>query len=117
MQWHYLKQRDAMCSTLDESFTSDMCRYVLPQAGMFLWLEFQRDFLRLDSMQVFASLAADGVVVVPGGDFRVPLVGESADCTDLPLTLRLSFAAASPDAIVEGVRRLASGINKLARKS
>jgi DNA-binding transcriptional MocR family regulator len=48
--------------------------------------------------------------VVPGGDFFVPgVMGEKQD----PSIVRLTFAAASPAQITEGVQRMAKALQNM----
>ena len=89
---------------------------------MFLWLQVQSPrFQGVQSEELFKMLAAGGLIVVPGQDFAVPRITESAPTPrsslsaspdtsqDLP-AVRLTFAAASAANIREGVQRLAKVI-------
>ncbi len=106
-----MTQRDVICTALRHAFSTDECTFVEPEGGMFVWLEFNPNFLNVDSMEVFKVLAEVGVIVVPGKDFKVPLIVEEMNSTD-KLVLRLSYAASSPELIIEGVNRLSAGIRK-----
>jgi DNA-binding transcriptional MocR family regulator len=109
MQQHYKDQRDVMVSALQKYLPAGVAEYDIPTAGMFMWLR-----LKLaqgaPSFEVFKQLAASGVIVVPGGDFFVPgVMGEKQD----PSIVRLTFAAASPAQITEGVQRMAKALQNM----
>ncbi|MCG5463943.1 PLP-dependent aminotransferase family protein [Micromonospora sp. NPDC053740] len=73
-------------------------RFVEPDGGYFLWVEFPEDVL----VDRLAPAAAErGVAVVKGSDFMLD-GGRHA--------LRLAFSAVTADRIDEGVRRLASAV-------
>ncbi|MFF0368823.1 MULTISPECIES: aminotransferase-like domain-containing protein [unclassified Micromonospora] len=73
-------------------------RFVEPDGGYFLWVEFPDDVL----VDRLASAAAErGVAVVKGSDFMLD-GGQHA--------LRLAFSAVTADRIDEGVRRLAAAV-------
>ncbi|MEU8180665.1 PLP-dependent aminotransferase family protein [Micromonospora sp. NPDC049044] len=73
-------------------------RFVEPDGGYFLWVEFPEDVL-VDRLAPAA--AARGVAVVKGSDFVLD-GGRHA--------LRLAFSAVTADKIDEGVRRLAEAV-------
>ncbi|MFC3503377.1 PLP-dependent aminotransferase family protein [Micromonospora krabiensis] len=73
-------------------------RFVEPDGGYFLWVEFPEDVL---ADQVAPAAAERGVAVVKGSDFVVD-GGRNA--------LRLAFSAVTADKIDEGVRRLAEAV-------
>ncbi|MFI7608552.1 PLP-dependent aminotransferase family protein [Micromonospora sp. NPDC049366] len=73
-------------------------RFVEPDGGYFLWVEFPADVL---ADRVAPAAAERGVAVVKGSDFVVD-GGRNA--------LRLAFSAVTVDQIDEGVRRLAEAV-------
>lgn len=109
-QAHYLVQRNIMCSALGEAFTPSQCTFEIPDGGMFLWLKFPNK-KNLSGEQVFKALAKHGIIVVPGEDFKVDGIGDNSQESEV--TMRLSFAASSPDIISQGVSRLATGIKQV----
>jgi 2-aminoadipate transaminase len=87
------ERRDAMLAALDRYLPE--ATWTVPAGGYFLWLD-------LPSGVTTADISADGVTFVPGTDFFAGAGGESA--------LRLAFSYEAPDAIEEGIRRLASAV-------
>ncbi|WBB65879.1 PLP-dependent aminotransferase family protein [Micromonospora sp. WMMD812] len=73
-------------------------RFVEPDGGYFLWVEFPEDVL---ADRLAPAAAERGVAVVKGSDFVVD-GGRHA--------LRLAFSAVTADKIDEGVRRLAEAV-------
>ena len=72
--------------------------------GMFVWLTLPR----CDVEQLAAHLLQQGVAVVPGSVFYPADVGAPPCCA-----VRLSFTHAEPDALVEGVSRIAAVMSGL----
>jgi len=91
----YLAKRNALGSALTTTFGSSIS-FDLPGGGMFLWVNFTQIADTAAWLQV--CLGHD-VCFVPGAAFSVE--------RDLASHVRLSFATASIDELVEGVRRLA----------
>jgi DNA-binding transcriptional MocR family regulator len=87
------ERRDAMTTALERHLPE--ARWIVPEGGYFLWLE-------LPGGEPAAELTPEGVTFVRGSDFFAGPGGESA--------LRLAFSYEAPDAIEEGVRRLASAV-------
>jgi len=112
MQRHYRDQRDVMVAALEKYLPPGVAEYDIPTAGMFLWLKLSpgADGRSAASFDVFKHLAACGVIVVPGGDFFVPgVMGTSVD----PSIVRLTFAAATPAQITEGIQRMGRALETL----
>lgn len=114
IQSHYRSQRDIMLESINNHFKSDEISYTIPTGGMFIWI----DFLNKSNLNkippsdiLFKSLASEGVITVPGGDFFCQDLncGEKVD----PSSIRLTFAAANANEIKEGINRIANGINKI----
>ena len=95
---------------------------------MFVWLSFPT--LKMTSNELFERLAKDDIICVNGDEFYVPPVSVSlleadqslsaeekdrkrVELTKRTPTIRLTFAAAKPDQIREGVKRLASCIRNI----
>lgn len=95
LQSAYRERRDAMISALKSHMPTGL-KWIKPEGGLFL-------FLRLpDGMDARAILpkALDlKVAFVPGGEFHCDGSGAA--------TLRLNFSHSTPEAIEEGIRRLA----------
>ena len=72
-----------------------------PEGGLFIWGELPEG---IDGMKVFSQAVEDGVAFVPGTHFY-PDGGHLA-------TFRLNFSMSEPDAIREGMGRLARAIEK-----
>ena len=91
----YAERRDAMLAALAEHFPAE-ARWTVPEGGFFVWVEMP-SFLDLKS--ILAEAVEHGVTYVPGDAFFPD--GRGRNC------MRLAFCFAEPDAIAEGIRRLA----------
>lgn len=91
----YAERRDAMLEALAEHLPPEV-RYTRPEGGFFVWVELP-EFL--DVKPLLAGAVEAGVTYVPGDAFYPD--GRGRNC------MRLAFCFAEPDAIREGVRRLA----------
>jgi 2-aminoadipate transaminase len=101
----YGERRNAMLAALERHFPAQV-RWTKPQGGLFLWITLPPG---LDSTALLQeALDEERVAFVPGASF-FPRGGGERSC-------RLNFSYAKPDVIDEGIRRLASVIErKLAR--
>lgn len=111
-----------MCSAIHTSLDSivlplsssnaPLYSYEMPDGGMFIFIRFPHRYIPLNSDEFFKELAASGVIIVPGDDFHVP--GVEVDPTSKnEVTLRLTYAAAQPAAIRDGIARLSQGVQKI----
>ncbi len=91
----YASRRDAMLEALEEHFPAE-ARWTRPEGGFFIWVELP-SFLDLKS--ILAEAVERGVTYTPGDAFYPD--GRGRNC------MRLAFCYAEPDAIREGIRRLA----------
>jgi 2-aminoadipate transaminase len=91
----YGERRDAMLDAMDEFFPEE-ARWTRPEGGFFVWAEFP-EFL--DTSTMLAEAVENGVTFVPGDGFFPD--GRGRNC------MRLAFCYAEPDAIREGIMRLA----------
>ncbi len=91
----YRLRRDAMLAALEQSMPGG-CRWVVPQGGMFFWIELPQG---CDATAMLPAAVARGVAYVPGEAFFA--AAASKNC------LRLSFATASEHKIAEGIEALA----------
>jgi 2-aminoadipate transaminase len=95
---HYQHQRDIMVAALREALGTDL-HWPEPRGGFFLWATLPDG---IDAAAMVSRAVEHGVVYVAGDAFYVDGSGANH--------LRLSFSAASPDRIAEGVRRLAATV-------
>jgi len=91
----YAERRNAMAAALQEHFPPE-ARWTVPEGGFFIWVEMPA-FLDLKS--ILAEAVEHGVTYVPGDAFFPD--GRGRNC------MRLAFCYAEPEAINEGIRRLA----------
>lgn len=94
----YAERRDAMVAALEEHFPPE-ARWVKPDGGFFIWVELPS---YVDCASMLAEAVEHGVTFVPG-DGCFP-DGRGRNC------MRLAFCYAQPEAIAEGIRRLAEVI-------
>jgi 2-aminoadipate transaminase len=98
----YAERRAAMLAALAERMPPDV-RWTEPEGGFFVWLRLPPGMAVADALE---RANARGVGIVPG-----------TGCTAIPGAqsdgMRLSFCAQPPDAITEGIRRLADVIASL----
>ena len=95
----YREHRDAMQVALQRHLPPG-CRWVLPQGGMFFWIELPAG---TDATALLPRAVEAGMAYVPGEAFFAPVPGQPPR-TD---TLRLSFVTVPPAAIERGVALLA----------
>ncbi|NTU70415.1 MAG: PLP-dependent aminotransferase family protein [Coriobacteriia bacterium] len=91
----YAERRDAMITSLEEHFPAE-ARWTKPDGGFFVWVELPK-FVDCNSM--LAEAVERGVTYAPGDGFFPD--GRGKNC------MRLAFCYAEPEAINEGIRRLA----------
>lgn len=91
----YSERRDAMLSALEEHFPAE-ARWTHPEGGFFVWVEMPPF---VDCKALLAEAVEHGVTFVPGDGFYPD--GRGRNC------MRLAFCYAEPEAITEGIRRLA----------
>lgn len=98
----YRERRDALVAAIDSHLPAADHRP--PAGGMFCWLDLGSG---VDTTALLPAALAAGVAFVPGAAFS-PTRGSST-------ALRLTFATAGPDALDEGVARLASVLPAIAK--
>jgi 2-aminoadipate transaminase len=91
----YSERRDAMLAALEEHFPVE-ARWTKPDGGFFVWVELPRF---VDCNAMLAEAVERGVTYAPGDGFYPD--GRGRNC------MRLAFCYAEPEAINEGIRRLA----------
>ncbi len=92
-----------MLRALDEHL-SDVARWSKPDGGVFVWVSLPE---RLDTTEMFHQAIERQVAYIPGGVFSVDGSTKNA--------LRLNFSNVKPEAIEEGVARLAVPIRTALR--
>jgi 2-aminoadipate transaminase len=81
-------------------------RFVEPRGGIFIWAESSQ---KVDSDKLFQAALDSKVLYVPGAAFYATAPNATA--------MRLSYAAATPEEIKEGVERLAVAFHSAIRQS
>ncbi len=94
---HYRLKRDAMLAALAAFMPADV-RWTKPEGGLFVWLTLPEGVDGAKWLE--RAIVEAGVAFVPGGAFHPE--GDGAN------TIRLSYSLPTPEAIAEGVRRLAT---------
>ena len=92
----YAERRDAMHAALAEYFPPE-ARWTRPDGGFFIWVELPE---YVDCSTMLAEAVERGVTYAPGDGFYPDGV-TGKNC------MRLAFCYAEPEAIAEGIRRLA----------
>ncbi len=88
-------RRDALLAALD-THLGDTATWTRPEGGLFVWVTLPE---YVDTWEMFAEAVERKVAYIPGAAFAVD--------GDYGNTLRLNFSNVQPDAIWEGVARLA----------
>jgi len=94
----YAERRNAMLCALEEHFPPEV-RWTRPEGGFFVWVELPSF---IDAGALLAEAVEHGVTFVPGSAFYPD--GRGRNC------MRLAFCYAEPEAITEGITRLAEVI-------
>ncbi len=94
----YAERRDAMVSALEEHFPPE-AHWTVPDGGFFIWVELPSF---VDASTILAEAVEHGVTFTPGDAFFPD--GRGRNC------MRLAFCYAEPQAIAEGIGRLAEVI-------
>jgi 2-aminoadipate transaminase len=97
------ERRDTMLYALEENL-SDLARWSKPDGGVFVWVSLPE---QLDTTEMFHQAIGQQVAYIPGGVFSVDGSTKNA--------LRLNFSNVKPEAIEEGVARLAGVIRTALR--
>src|SRR5262245_1757431 len=102
----YARRRDALLAALAGAFGGE-ARWSVPRAGFFTWVELSAD---IDTLRLFeAALSCERVAFVPGAAF---VAGDAAPARS---ALRLNFSFSPPEAVREGVARIARALESLRR--
>ena len=98
----YKKRRDTMLDALAE-FWPEECKWTDPEGGLFLWARVPES-INTDTFLREVALK-EKVAYVPGINFYPNADGGTE-------AMRLNFSYASPDVIVEGIKRLGMALKK-----
>jgi 2-aminoadipate transaminase len=96
----YANRLEVMERAIREYFPENIT-WPHPEGGLFLWLQLPEN---VSAMKMLNESIEAGVAFVPGQPFHPDGSGDN--------TMRLNFANASPDAIVEGIKRLSVVLKK-----
>jgi len=77
---------------------------------MFVWLTFKVNKTSFELFQLFASA---GVITVPASDFHVPGIDGQELIERGSATVRLTFAASTPDQIEKAIAAMAKSLHEL----
>jgi 2-aminoadipate transaminase len=90
----YSERRQVMLDAMEENFPEEV-NWTRPEGGLFLWVTLPEG---MNSARLLDKAVEKKVAYVPGSPFYAQTKGEN--------TMRLNFSNASPEMIVEGIRRL-----------
>jgi len=90
----YSERRQVMLDAMEAHFPEEV-QWTKPEGGLFLWVTLPQG---MNSAQLLDKAVEKKVAYVPGSPFYAQTKGEN--------TMRLNFSNASPEKIVEGIRRL-----------
>lgn len=96
----YRKRRDLMLNTMKEYFPKEV-KYTHPNGGLFTWVELKEG---LDTKEIGMEALKENVAFVPGASFFAS--SGKTNC------FRLNYSNMPEDKIVEGIKRLATVLNK-----
>jgi len=97
----YRERRDVMVDALSELWPEG-CSWTRPQGGLFLWARVPE---AIDTAELLKDALAEKVAYVPGVHFYPNADGGHH-------AMRLNFSYSTPEAIVEGVRRLGIALKR-----
>jgi 2-aminoadipate transaminase len=96
----YRERRDAMLAALQHYFP-DSVHWTTPQGGLFLWVTLPES---MDAAELLQAAIAEHVAFVPGSAFFADGTGRN--------TFRLNFSNASPARIHQGIKCLATVLER-----
>lgn len=96
----YKKRRKAMLDTMKEHFPSDV-KFTHSKGGLFTWVEVKKD---IDTVKLLEEALKENVAFVPGASF-FPNGGYKN-------FFRLNYSNMPEDKIIDGIKRLATVLNK-----
>ena len=107
VQQTYRENRDAMVAALRRELPD--ATFEIPEGGYYVWLTLPDD---ADGDAIARSANEGGVTVLPGSKFFA-----SSDVPHPKNHLRVAYSHATPDEIVDGIRRLAAAARAAAGRS
>ena len=109
IQPHYLKKRDFAKEIIDNFFPKDGSYFLHETEGaMFFWLWLPNS--KKSSMQLYADLKGEGVLVVPGEPFFFGLQEPDQNWPHQHQCLRISFAM-TPEVVENGLKIISKKIS------
>lgn len=96
----YKEQSDAMLAAMEKYFPSNV-KYTKPDGGMFIWITLEDD---VSALELFHKAMEVNVAFVPGDPFYTSKSNVN--------TLRLNYTNSTPEVIEEGIKRLATILEK-----
>ncbi len=99
----YSHRRDVMLFALDGNFPSHVT-WTKPEGGLFIWATLPE---AVSALKLLPEAVKEKVSYIPGGPFFAEGGGEN--------TMRMNFSNASPEAIVEGIKRLGRVLHQHAK--
>ncbi|MGH1977345.1 PLP-dependent aminotransferase family protein [Rothia sp. L_38] len=91
-----------------EKYMPEGTTWTVPEGGFFTWLTLPAGGKYEDATDALAPAIDAGVAFIPGSAFYEPVVGEDGVARNPGANqLRIAFSAIEPDALTEGVKRLA----------
>ena len=97
----YRERRDTLCSEAAARI-GEWFEWEVPPGGMFVWMRAKDP--RIDTNELYKVALEEKVAFVPGSVFDP----DGKDCS----AMRVNFTRSTPEAIVEGVRRLEGAIKR-----
>lgn len=96
----YKEQSDAMLAAMEKYFPSNV-KYTKPDGGMFIWITLEDG---VSALELFHKAMEVNVAFVPGDPFYTSKTNVN--------TLRLNYTNSTPEVIEEGIKRLATILEK-----
>ncbi|KAL2128714.1 hypothetical protein VTI74DRAFT_8804 [Chaetomium olivicolor] len=115
LRMEYTKRRDIMVKACEEFLPREVVSWTPPQAGMFHWMKVDHEkhphaatksILEIEE-EIFNSCISKGVLVARGSWFRA-----EQHTPPSALFFRATFAAATPENMMEAIRRLGDAIRE-----
>lgn len=104
VQTEYKKKRNLIVTQLNKNF-GDEIKFVIPDSGMFIWVEFQE---HIDTTKLLKKAIEEKIVYLPGSSFTVDNLNQK-----FKSSIRLCFTLCSELQIVEGIKKLKIAFDKM----
>ena len=76
LQYHYIQKCQLLLNALKLYVSPKHCSYIVPTAGMFIWLKFPKLLGRMTSNELFQELVQFNVIAVPSSFFYVQSIDD-----------------------------------------